>query len=319
METAYLMSKQLINEKCKSNDPVYPMMVTAFSLLLYKYKDNVDIVKNVFRNTNIYINTKSVREILQDEEIDVVSFNEKENVIEKGGVNTTYGLSSNGNYYLFGDDDFIKEKDNSFVVCTSACSKVMLLNTFIHEFNHLIKSYIEVSSDNDIFSYTTRNGLSYYRCSYNKKKDILYEATFFETFDEVINTIQTTEMLQNIEILDSFCEKEIKEYLDSLDKDEISYDFGYNLCVKVFRPLWSNDYFRSLVEDNALVGNIDVIGEEFDKILGKNSFIRFTDLLDNLDDLDNSKHNYFRTMIVKNKINDMINEYNKRTNFIYTK
>lgn len=317
MENSYVLAKKLVSNKYKSNDSLYQIMLVAFTTLFYKYKDYSDIVEKVFNDTDVFISKESVKEILERENINIVSFSEEENVIDNG-INKTYGISSLGKSYCISEDDFKKVDGKPFLVVSSNCSKTLLLNTIIHEFNHLIKSYIN-SVTEDKFLYTIRCGVSLYQCRYDKKKDILYEYNYFDILDEVINTLQTTEMVKNILMLDGIVDDDTQKYIDSLNKDSMQEDFGYDISVRTFKPLWNNSTFRSLIEDNIVEGNIKYIMDEFDRILGSGSFITFTDLLDDLDEEDNGKRNNRKINKIRNKIKNIIIRYNSETQNVYKK
>ena len=312
MEKQYNKARKLVLSKYGEDYPYYNMMVVALTMLFYKYKDYDFLIEKTFNDTDIYIIYDSIRNILKAKNIDIVSFLEEEDIIDEG-INSTYGVSSLGYSFKIENNELVKCKENSFIICSSKCSNDILINTFIHEFNHLIKSSIDNTLSTSL-DYCLRSGISYYRCMYNNKKDILYEYEYYDTLDEVINVIETTEMLSNIELLNVD-----NSFIDSLDKDSLNTDFGYTLCVKLIRPLWDNPTFRNLIEDNILEGNIDRIISSFDEVLGEGSFEKFNDYLEDIDSYEGQAKYKKKTNRLRNNIIKMINEYNSKTYYTYHK
>ena len=316
MEKQYNKAKKLVLSKYGEDYPYYNMLVVALTMLLYKYKDYDFLVEKIFNDTDIYIIYDSIRNILKDKNIDIVSFLEEEDIIDEG-INSTYGVSSLGYSFKIEDNELVKCKENPFIICSSKCSDDTLINTFIHEFNHLIKSSLDNTLSTSL-DYFLRSGISYYRCHYDNKKDILYEYEYYDILDEAINVIETTEMLSNVELLNvdsSF----LSNYIDSLDKDKLNTDFGYTLCVKLIRPLWSNPTFKNLIEDNILEGNVDRIISSFDEVLGEGSFEKLNDYLEDIDSYEGQAKYKKKTNRLRNNIIKMINEYNSKTYYTYHK
>lgn len=316
MEECYIRAKNLISSKYDDTHPYYNMFLIALTTLLYKYKDYSFLVEKVFNDTDIYIIYDSIRNILKDKNIDIVSFLEEEDEIDEG-INSTYGVSSLGYSFKIEDNELVKCKENSFIICSSKCSSATLLNTFIHEFNHLVKSSINSIESNNL-EYSIRSGISYYRCRYDNKRDILYEYNYYDVLDEVINVIETTEMLQNIELLEVEDES-VKHYLGILDDKELNTDFGYTLCVKLIRPLWNNPTFRSLIEDNIIDGNTLNIIKSFDEVLGEGSFTRIAEYLEDIDFCEGKVKNRKKINRIKSNIRKMISNYNEKTRYCYHK
>lgn len=316
MSEYYNKAKELVLSKYSEDHPYFNMLVVALTTLFYKYRDYDFLVEKVFNDVDIYIIYDSVRNILKEKNIDIVSFLEEEDNIDEG-VNSTYGVSSLGYSFKIEDDNLIKCREKPFIICSSKCKSTTLLNTFIHEFNHLVKSSINNISSTDL-EYSLRSGISFYRCKYDSKKDILYEYEYYDVLDEVINVIETTEMLNNLELLE-VDDSNINNYLNQLDKDELNKDFGYDLCVKIIRPLWDNPTFKSLIEDNILEGNIDRIITYFDEVIGEDSFDKLCDYLEDIDLCEGKVKNRKKVNRIKTRIRKMIDEYNNKTSYTYHK
>ena len=310
----YNKAKKLVSSKYDNTYEYYNMLVVALTTLLYKYKDYQFLVEKVFNDSDIYIESDSIRNILKEKNIDIVSFLEEEDMIDEG-INSTYGVSSLGYSFKLEDKKFVKCRENPFIICSSNCNNTILLNTFIHEFNHLVKSSVNSLETLDT-EYSIRSGISYYRCRYDSKGDILYEYNYYDTLDEAINVIETTEMMKSIELIES-SDWTIKEYIDSLDN--LDKDFGYTLCVSLIRPLWDNPTFRSLIEDNILEGNIENIITSFDNTLKEGSFVKLAEYLEDLDFTEGFNKNKNKINRLKNNIRKMVSMYNEKTSYTYKK
>lgn len=304
MEESYVEALKLVSSRYDSSYEYFNILVLALSTLLYKYNGKKDLVESIFKDVDIYIEKDSILNVLKKNNIEIVDFGDNEDSVDD------MGISHNGYDFIFENNKVIISKGKPFIICNPNCNNTELLNTFIHEFNHLIK-FSNETSKLDKPEYTIRNGIGYFRCIYNPKTDILYEYDYYHVLDEVINVIETTEMMKNIELLP----------IDDLDIDRslLSEDMSYELCVDLIRPLWDNPKFRNLIEDNIIDGSIDTIIRSFNDTLGENSFERLADYLDDLqylEDANNTKKKYYR--LIKN-IKNMVNEYNRKTINIYKK
>ena len=310
MEKEYILAKKIVSSKYSEDYEFYPLFVVSLTTLLYKYKDYQYIVERIFLDSDIFIEDNNIFDTLLKNGIGTDS-----NVVNDE-YNNVRGISSIGySFEYYQDFHFTRECGNSFIACNSNCDPIELLNTFIHEFNHLIKGYINNYYEQE-YCYSIRSGLNYYKWLYDKETDIIYEYNYFSIIDEVINTIQTTGLMKNIKLLQipdsDYC---IKKYLGDIDKRFLECDRGYNLAVKAFRKIWDNDTFRSLIEDNIVEGNIEEIVTSFDNMLGEDSFNNFADLLDDLDDEDSLGHNGRKVSELNRKIRNIINNYNKKTGY----
>ena len=302
MEESYVLALKLVSSRYDRSYEYFNILTLALSTLLYKYKDKRYLVEDIFKDVDIYIEKDSIEDILKSKNIEIVSSVE-------GNEEVSCGISTLGYTYTFEDNKFVKHKDNSFIICSYNADIIDLLNTFIHEYNHLVKSCLNETKINEL-EYTIRSGIGYYRCRYNPKSDILYEEHYYETFDEVINVIETTEMMENSGLLP----------IDDLgiDRNNLSEDISYELCVSLIRPLWSNPTFKSLIEDNIIDGEIDTIVKSFNDVLGEYAFEKLAEYLDDLQYMeDNTTYNKKKYYRIKNNIKKMVSEYNRRTNYTY--
>ena len=182
--------------------------------------------------------------------------------------------------------------------------------------NHLIKSYKNsyelIKSDNYI-GYYIRNGINYCYCYYYPNDDKLITTDYYSILDEDINTIQTTEVMEEIIALDEIVpDKEMQAYINLLDKDFFHTDFGYDATAYLVRPLWDNSSFKELVENNIIEGNIEEIINSFDSVLGEDSFLDLADSLDDIDELDSCRKKRRKQESLKRHVKDLVKKYNKQ-------
>ena len=104
--------------------------------------------------------------------------------------------------------------------------------------NHLIKgaihSFYYHQDENDSY-YACRTGLNTHYYHYNKSTGNLYETDDFNILDEVINTLQATELTENVFSLQKFVlDEEILSFLNSLDYKTSKKDYGYDEATRIF-------------------------------------------------------------------------------------
>ena len=286
MEEEYILAKKIVSNKYEEDYPYYSLLVLGLFTLIHKYRDYSNIVEDIFNKTNIIIDKDNIINLLKNYELCLVD-TERDNI-----DNDTYGLSSyNCRFILYNDNTIHKKEGTPYLICDSkSISPTCLLNVFIHEFNHLIKGYYNgdgIIKNHSEVGYYIRSGLNHFRYQYLIDKDVIYEYDYYSTLDEIINTIQATEMMKFLKDMDGIIpDSNVQDYLDSLDKNEMGKDFGYDESVKLFRPMWNNDRFRSIIEDNMVLGNMKTIISEVESILGWGSFDDLANTLDKFDEMD---------------------------------
>lgn len=308
----YLKAISIVNKKYKQEDNYYPLFVLGLYSLLNKYPNYHNIIEDIFINTNIYLENSPIKDILIKHNLEEIDSFSKENF-----NNETSGMSSQGhNFYLDENNKVCTGISNPFIVCNTDCNNTILLNIFIHEMNHLIKGYKNgyvIYQDDEEIHYTIRNGLNIYEYNYVYEEDTLYETDYYDTLDEVINTLQTTEMLEDILFLDGIIDNStIQNFIDSIDKEQVKHDFGYENVTKLFKPLWQNTYFKELIENNIVEGNISIIENEFNSIMGKDTLLNLADILDDLDEIDSFNNKKERDKMIIH-LKSIIKRWNKLT------
>ena len=307
-----LKAKEIIKKKYSENNTNYPLFLLSLYGILKKYPNEEKLIEDIFLKTDIYIEEDSISNILKRHNINCFDYEEEEQE-----ENTIYGISSHNHNLIIEEDETISfQEENPFLVCSKKeCNNTILLNTFIHELLHLIKSdkdnfYYQVN--NKDFSYYIRSGISHYEYHYDSKEDTLTSLEYFDTLDEAINVIETTEVMENIlSIKDIIEDDTIKNYFSSLDNQLFTKDSGYEEAVSIIRPLWKLDSFKELIRNNILEGNIKEIIKEFDSKTYPNAFEELAELIDKIDSLTGSNKRNKKLLNDKRKVNEIIKEYKK--------
>ena len=286
MEENYILAKKTVDEKYDSSNRFYYMFICALFGLFMKYPDNKDLVIKSFKDTKIIIEDIPVLEIQKKYNLNLIQDDELE--VQDPSICTNYGVSDLGFGYFIQDGKVQMIRENPKIVCTSYNnSPANLLNVFIHEMNHVIKSWNNShgsSYEDNVSSCFNRCGITYTSFTYEKDTDILSEREFYSTLDEVINVFQTTDILKYISMLDGIVpDSNLQKYLDTLDKTELEKINGYEKCCGVFKRIWENNILREILEEHLIDGELVNISIEFDNAVGMECFDKMADWLDDLD------------------------------------
>ena len=306
-----IVAKKIVEKKYNKNNPYYPMYILSLYGIIKKYKD-IDLIEKVFLTTDIYIEEDSISNILKNHNINCFDYEESE---EEN--NTIFGISTNNhNFNMTEEGDFFFQEENPFLICSiKECNPTILLNTFIHELLHLIKSnrnsFNYEQKDKDFF-YSIRCGIAYYDYTYTSYDDTLSSIEYFDTIDEAINVIDTSEVINYIyEIKDLIDNKLLSNYLNSLDDKVLLKDSGYEEVVPLIRKLWQIDSFKESINNNILDGNIEDIINNFDNYTYKGAFLKLANLIDKIDFLEISNNRNKKLIRLKKEILEIIKIYKK--------
>lgn len=315
MKGLYQLAKMVVDKKNPISEEIRTFFTAALYGMLCKYKNYAPLVCDLFLKTDIYMDNKPVKEILDDYEIDI-EFED-----EDTEDNITFAVSNPGHIFVYDKEtDSIKyEKADPFIICSLKDATVSsLLNSFCHELGHIIKGEINGYSLHNIgkdYEYYIRTGLSHCVYLYKYDEDTLTEEQQFPYVDEAVNCIQTTEIMQDILKLKEFVDDpEMLEFLDTLDSKELAIDHGYDEIVKDFRGLWSIEEVKKAIEEGLIDGDIDHTINKFNKLLGDQyGFWKMNDIIDNLASIYFGEEiNESSKSIEKEKLNKMIQKIKKR-------
>lgn len=284
MKGFYRLAKMVCNKIFPNESEIKPFFTCAIYGLLCKFKNYPEIVCDLFFNTDFYLENDTVSNILKKYEIDI-EFED-----EDGEDTRTFAVSNQGHLFIYDEkwDSINYAKANPFVVCSlKDVTIVKILNSFCHEIAHLVKGELlnyDIYSKGQITDYYMRTGFAHYLYRYNSKKDSLTEKQYFSYFDEAINVIQTTDIMKEILNLKNITDDpKILEFLDTLDRDEMIDDHGYEEIVETVRKLWDIDEIKKIIEENLVDGRIENTVYRINRILNdKAGFKKLCDIIDNI-------------------------------------
>ena len=318
MEENYVLAKKLVKEKFPNGSAVDELLILGLYGLLSEYSNHKDIVSKAFRDTNIYFEHGSIEKILNRHDIDLQEFKYDERSNSKYTISSA--VSNLGTYIYLENGELKLEKDSPFIAASiDRVGITGLLNSFIHEMGHIIKGYnngYSKKEDNDKVVAFVRTGLHVDGIKFEKKSNEYYNYRIMEVIDEVINTIQTTEAMQEIKALDgTIPDSNVQDFYNRLNKQLMDIDFGYEKSVKVFRPLWERKSFQRLISENLIDGNIASINNYFDKRTYSGAFKELADLLDDIDEVACLGGDFIIEFITNLRIKSIINKYKKNKSY----
>lgn len=285
MEKIFKDAEDIIKWKYNEDDPNYGLLVLGCFALLSKFgEEYFPIVEKVMMETEIHISDKSLKVMLQDTDIDIEYGFDEEELNEDDMVVTAVSMPG---YQLDLSDtgSILYRKRIPAIYCsTKEENNNTILNAFVHEASHLVKSTINNISQNKNNSFLLRNGLNIF--GYCISEGQLCSRNDNSMLDEVINVLQTADLMRNVQKLKGMkLSSKVKIFYDDLDLDELDnmYGYGYTELSEFVRPLWSVEDFKNSVEGNVVIGRLDRIQNEFDEVLGKGSFHLYSTYLDYID------------------------------------
>ena len=284
MEGFYRLAKMVVNKIFPEDNDIKPFFICAVYGLLCKFKKYPEIVCDLFLNTSFYMEEDTISNILKKHNIEV-EFED-----DDSEDNRTFAVSSHGHLFIFDNewDDITYAKEDPFVICSlKDVTLVRILNSLCHEMAHLVKGVLldhGIYPNDEITDYYIRTGFAHYLYRYNSKKDTLSEIQYFSYFDEAINSIQTTEIMNEILKLENITDdSDVLDFLGSLNKYEMMDDYGYEEIVGIVREIWSIDEIKKIIEENIVDGRIENTIYRINNILDDNSgFKKLCNIIDNI-------------------------------------
>ena len=323
MESCYIKARNAVIKKLGRDNEYFPLVTLGLCALLYKYKEHEKDVLDLFNRMDLYLDNNDVNSIIKKNNIKRLEFDEEyEDILNEHSIICS-GLSNSGKFCDYSKGRAIPVYTNPVLICECSFSSFRTLNNFLHEFNHLVKSIdngFEIYNEEDRIGYSVRTGVEMNTTLFCPETRSTIEIIDFSTLDEAINVCEVTEMTESLLMLDGLIpDSDVNSYYNYLDKDKMIKDVGYDEIVKLFRPLWENDVFHNLIEDNIYSGNFSEIINSFENIMGEDTFEDFANLLDDYDDEVSMYDNPKKKKQLKLKINKFINNFNNLTNFVYKK
>lgn len=286
MEENYLLAKSTVDEMYDSNNQYYYMFICALFGLFMKYPDNKELVIKSFKDTKFIIEDIPLLDIQKKYDLNLIQ--EDELAIQDSAICINYGVTDLGFGYFIQDNKIQMIRENPMIVCSSKNnSPANLLNVFVHEMNHVLKSWSNSHGNkikDGVSCCYNRCGITYTIFTYDRYTDLLKEEEFYSIIDELINVFQTTDILNYILMLDGIILDEcFQKYFDTLDKDEMRKTNGYEKCCKLFKKIWDKDILRDILEKHLIDGNLIDVANEFDNAVGVECFDKIADWFDDLD------------------------------------
>ena len=318
MEQKYFLAKKLVNQKFPNGSGIDGFLILGLYGLLCVYKNHQNIVSKAFLGTDILYEKGTISEILDRHNIDFAEYKYSEKDESRNHKN--YSVSNHGTFIYLEDGKLKIEKCTPFIAASIDHIGITgLLNSFIYEMGHIIKRQINGYSSKmkeNKMNACVRSGLCVDTISYNCNGKIYYEYKIREALDEAINTLQTTEAMKKIKALgESISDGDVKNVYNMLNKQLLLEDFGYRKTIKALRPLWENNAFRKLIEDNIIEGKLSTIRRTFDSSTYKGAFNQLANLLDDIDELEYSGGDFIIELITNLKIKKIINKFKKNKSF----
>ena len=318
MEENYLLAKRLVKQKFPEGSGIDGFFILGLYGLLSVYKDYQDIVEKVFLDTDILFESGTIKQILDRHDIELADFKYDER--SESEHSSTYAVSNLGTFVYLEDGKLKIEKGTPFIAASiDHVGITKLLNSFIHEMGHIIKGYVKGyakrEKNNKVYAFV-RTGLHIDGISFNKNDNSYYDYKVGEIIDEVINTVQTTDALQEIKALDGWIpDKEVQETYNMLNKQLLDEDYGYGKSVKAFRPLWECKSFKRLIDENIIPGSISNIRKYFDRRTYKGAFSQLCELLDDIDEVECDGGDFIIELVTNLKIKHIINKYKRNKSY----
>ena len=290
MEEKYLLAKKTVSSKFNEDYEYYPMLILGLTVLLIKYSKYEKELLELFLNSSFYIEDKDMKDIVNSHNLDDGNRDDYDKF-------TIYGFSHNGVAFWINETEEIERisLDPYIAISSKKAPKERILNVFLHEMLHLLKSiknpFNIYKMDDDVTAVLLKSGFNNSIHIIDKKSNDIYVQTQYETFDEVINTLQTTELMELIIALDDIIpDKLVADYLKSLDADMLKKDYGYEIIVPSFKSLWEIPSFKKMIEDNIIEGEIDIVSTRINAMLGEGELELFCDCLDYIDYYQDEDH-----------------------------
>lgn len=272
MNEKLIQAEKIVAKRFNKNDENYGILVLSCYGLLTKFENYTPLIENIYETCEFYIGNKPLIELLKNE-----GFNLK--LINKHiDINSLVGLSATGECFLFASKRSFYTKAQPKIFCSTVDKETEALDTMIHELSHLLKSKI-----NGIYTDSKGNIINRSGLQISIKNKCINEA-----LDEAINTLQTSDMTEKIKELNTQnMSKEIKVFYDKLNQKELGGISGEIGLAFLLLPLWTNEHFKSIIENNIVEGNLALIENDFNRIIGND--YAFSDFSEAFDIIKNSK------------------------------
>jgi len=190
-----------------------------------------------------------------------------------------YAISQVNSTYINDKVNKILNITYTLLIARNTPNKEELLEFITHELNHIL------SSINNTFTYTEDS--IYFRYGLFKTKIGKDNDETGRILNEIINTLQTEDIIKIIIDLKKYkinnpkFNNALNSIITTLDSKKYVAS-GYETFVNLYRPLFSNQEFKSTINKCILDGNIEDLEKKINTQLGNHSYTRMNLLLDSL-------------------------------------
>ena len=160
-------AEDIVNKRFDAEDENYGLLVVGCYALLSKFGELYSpIVEKVILDTDFYIGKRSLSELLEEGGIDAESAFRGEEYFDTELSVTA--ISSPGVYLSISDaGTIVFERDIPAIFCTTIDEDATtVLNAFVHEASHLVKSTINIVYSDSPKHFLIRNGLNIFGYSF---------------------------------------------------------------------------------------------------------------------------------------------------------
>lgn len=266
MNEKLIQAEKIVSKRFKKNNENYGILVLSCYGLLTKFENYTPLIEDLYENCEFYIGNKPLIELLKKEGFNFKFINKHIN------LNKLVGLAATGDCFLFASKRNPYEISQPKIFCSTIDKETEALDTMIHELSHLLKSRINGIYMDSKGYIINRSGLQL------SSKNIRIN----EGLDEAINTLQTSDMTEKIKELNTQnMSKEIQEFYDRLNPKELGGISGEMDLAILLLPLWNNEHFKEVIENNIVEGNLETIENDFNAIMENDyAFSQFSEAFD---------------------------------------
>lgn len=304
MDENLALAYKIVDKRFSKDEKNYGIYVLGCYGLLSKFGDEYSpLIEDFFSECEFYVDDKPLSQLTAQANFEV----------DNDDDITKVALSCNGHSFSVENNTIEYEViPKKIFCCTSNNDNNDILNCFIHEGSHIIKSYVNAIKEyDDKKKLTIRCGIALH--DFYFVNDELYAEEHNIMLDEVINVFQTTDMMMKIRDLDvNLLDDAVLKFYNTLNLDTMQAHLGYEFYVFLTEKLWENEKFKSLIEKNILTGDVEGVALEFDQVTGRdNSFYDMAYCLDYIGFEEDDDRIYE----LSNFVQDTIGLYNEKSYF----
>ena len=298
----YEIAEEIITKRFDKNDENYALYYLSCYGLLDKFGDKyLSLIEELFATCEFYIGNKHLKQLMDEVDNTNEIINKHPYMIASCCPGIIVALDKSTNKLKI-----VKQKPKMFYSKTSNNANINLIAT-THELAHIVKGLknsLSILPDNkEVF---IRNGffIEFFETDGNN----IYTKQLNYIFDEVINVLQTSDMMNAIKKIDKTkLENNVLEFFETLDLTTLDKPYGYSDFTNLVEPLWKNNKFKNLIEESIVEGNLEYVN----KNLGNYFITDISSILEIIATTNISKKEIDKEF---KRVKKIIYSYNKRNN-----